>query len=130
MKIFSKLTRFSDWGLLAIRLGVGIVFIAHGTLKWSTWGMQPSEQLPASMFDDSQISFHLRTAGWHCDDCGILDSSYGHRYESSDARCDKYENQCDAPRFYRTTIHRMGIGFYSVLCVTLYLTRRSRKVFS
>jgi putative oxidoreductase len=49
MKIFSKLTRFSDWGLLAIRLGVGIVFIAHGMLKWSTWGMQPSEQLPASM---------------------------------------------------------------------------------
>lgn len=49
MKIFSKLTRFSDWGLLAIRLGVGIVFIAHGMLKWGTWSMQPSEQLPASM---------------------------------------------------------------------------------
>lgn len=49
MKILSKLTRFSDWGLLAIRLGVGTVFIAHGMLKWSTWGMQPTEQLPTSM---------------------------------------------------------------------------------
>ena len=49
MKIFSKLTRFSDWGLLVLRLGIAIIFFAHGMMKTSVWSMQPSEQLPASM---------------------------------------------------------------------------------
>lgn len=49
MKLFSKLTRFSDWGLLALRIGIAVVFFAHGTFKWGVWGMEPSEQLPAWM---------------------------------------------------------------------------------
>jgi putative oxidoreductase len=49
MKIFSKLTRFSDWGLLVLRLAIAVVFFAHGMLKWGLWGMEPSEQLPTSM---------------------------------------------------------------------------------
>jgi putative oxidoreductase len=49
MTFFSKLTRFNDWGLLVLRLGIAVVFFAHGMFKWSLWGMEPSEQLPASM---------------------------------------------------------------------------------
>lgn len=49
MTFFSKLTRFSDWGLLVLRLGIAVVFFAHGMLKWGLWGMEPSEQLPAGM---------------------------------------------------------------------------------
>lgn len=49
MKIFSTLTRFSDWGILVIRSGVGIVFIAHGMMKWNVWELQPSEQLSLTM---------------------------------------------------------------------------------
>ena len=49
MKIFSKLNNFSDVGLLILRLGIGIIFIKHGMFKWQMWGMQPSDQMPASM---------------------------------------------------------------------------------
>ncbi len=49
MKLFSKLTRFSDTGILVLRFAIGIIFLVHGTMKWSMWNMQPSEQLPASM---------------------------------------------------------------------------------
>ena len=49
MKLFSTVNRFGDWGLLILRVGIGIVFFAHGMLKWGIWGMEPSEQLPASM---------------------------------------------------------------------------------
>ncbi len=36
-----------DWGLLALRVAIGIIFIVHGTAKRSMWKMQPSEQMPA-----------------------------------------------------------------------------------
>ena len=49
MRLFSSLNKFNDLGLLALRLGIGIIFIKHGVFKWQMWGMQPSDQLPASM---------------------------------------------------------------------------------
>ena len=49
MKNFSKLIRFNDWGLLVLRLGLAIVFFAHGMMKWGLLGREPSEQLSASM---------------------------------------------------------------------------------
>ena len=49
MKFLSSTHRFGDWGLLALRLGLGIVFFAHGMLKWGVWGMEPSEHLSSSM---------------------------------------------------------------------------------
>ena len=49
MKLFLKLNQFSDFGILLLRLGIGIIFIKHGLFKWQMWGMQPSDQLPASM---------------------------------------------------------------------------------
>lgn len=49
MRFLSKLSRFSDWGLLVLRFAIGIIFIVHGTMKWNIWNMQPSERLPATM---------------------------------------------------------------------------------
>lgn len=49
MSLLLRLFRFNNIGLLILRLGVGIIFIEHGMLKWGMWGMQPSEQLQPSM---------------------------------------------------------------------------------
>ena len=49
MKLLPKLNRFSDFGLLALRLGIGIIFLKHGMYKWHIWGMQPSEHMTAGM---------------------------------------------------------------------------------
>ena len=47
MNVLSQLHQFGDWGLLALRLGVGITFLVHGNQKRAMWSMQPSAQLPA-----------------------------------------------------------------------------------
>ncbi|HVH66708.1 MAG TPA: DoxX family protein [Gemmatimonadales bacterium] len=49
MSILSGLHQFGDWGLLALRLGVGVIFWVHGSQKRAMWKMQPSAQLPAGM---------------------------------------------------------------------------------
>ncbi len=49
MNILSSLHQFGDWGLLALRLGVGSVFLVHGSQKRAMWKMQPSAQMPASL---------------------------------------------------------------------------------
>src|SRR5438046_9358475 len=49
MSVLSSLHQFSDWGLLALRLGVGTVFLVHGNQKRAMWKMQPSAQLPAGL---------------------------------------------------------------------------------
>jgi len=49
MNVLSNLHHFSNWGLLALRLGVGITFLVHGSQKRAMWRMQPSAQMPASM---------------------------------------------------------------------------------
>jgi len=48
MKLISKLTQMNNGGILILRLVIGIIFIVHGTMKWSMWGMEPSDQMPAS----------------------------------------------------------------------------------
>src|SRR2546430_9374134 len=49
MNILSSLHQFGDWGLLALRLGVGSVFLVHGSQKRAMWRMQPSAQMPAGL---------------------------------------------------------------------------------
>jgi len=49
MRFISNLNRFGDAGRLVLRLAIGIIFLVHGTMKWSMWNMEPSEQLSASM---------------------------------------------------------------------------------
>lgn len=49
MEFFANLHQFGDWGLLALRIAAGAIFLVHGTQKWAMWKMQPSEQMPAGM---------------------------------------------------------------------------------
>ena len=37
MQLFDTLTLYSDWGLLALRIAVGVVFFVHGRAKWAMW---------------------------------------------------------------------------------------------
>ncbi len=47
MAVLSSLHQLGDWGLLALRIGVGVTFLVHGRQKRVMWRMQPSAQLPA-----------------------------------------------------------------------------------
>lgn len=49
MDFLNSLTSYSDWGLLALRLAIGAVFIVHGKGKLGMWKMQPNGQMKASM---------------------------------------------------------------------------------
>lgn len=46
-----RLQTYSDWGLLALRLAVGSIFLIHGIGKWSFWGMMPGDQMSAGMLN-------------------------------------------------------------------------------
>ncbi len=47
MGFFAHLHQLSDWALVALRLGVGAIFLVHGTQKRAMWKMSPSPQMPA-----------------------------------------------------------------------------------
>ena len=48
MRFFADLHQFSDWALVALRIGVGTSFLVHGIMKRPMWKMAPSAQMPAS----------------------------------------------------------------------------------
>lgn len=49
MNLFSLLHAYSDWGLIALRMGLAAIFFTHGTRKLGMWKMRPSEQMPSTM---------------------------------------------------------------------------------
>ena len=55
MKLTSWLGKWNNAGLLVLRLAIAVMFIVHGLNKWSMWGMEPSEQLQASMLTIMKI---------------------------------------------------------------------------
>ena len=46
MGFFAQLHQLSDFALLVLRVGLGTIFIVHGTHKRRLWNVQPSEQMP------------------------------------------------------------------------------------
>src|SRR2546425_12241674 len=55
MRFFANLHQLSDWGLLALRIGVGMSFWAHGTAKRTMWKMAPSPQMPAGFLSTLRL---------------------------------------------------------------------------
>lgn len=49
MHYLYRLTSYSPWGLLLLRLSVGSIFLFHGIQKWALWSVLPSPQMPANM---------------------------------------------------------------------------------
>jgi uncharacterized membrane protein YphA (DoxX/SURF4 family) len=55
MQFLAHLHQLSDWALVALRIGVGASFWAHGTSKRAMWKMAPSAQMPASFLAQLRV---------------------------------------------------------------------------
>src|SRR2546426_12481581 len=55
MRFLANLHHLSDWGLLVLRIGVGVSFWVHGTAKRAMWKMAPSPQMPASFLSTLRL---------------------------------------------------------------------------
>ena len=55
MRLLANLHQLSDWGLLALRIGVGMSFWVHGAAKRAMWKMAPSPQMPANFLSTLRL---------------------------------------------------------------------------
>lgn len=51
MEFLGNLHQYSDYGLLVLRIALGVIFLVHGTMKWAMWKMQPSAQMSGGMIN-------------------------------------------------------------------------------
>lgn len=63
MQVFARLQEFSDVALLLLRVGIGTIFIVHGTAKRRLWKMQPSAQMPAGFLRTLRLLSIAEPAG-------------------------------------------------------------------
>jgi len=47
----SLIYNYGDWGPLALRIAVGVIFLVHGVKKFKMWKMQSSDQMPKGMLN-------------------------------------------------------------------------------
>lgn len=45
----NSLHKYADWGLLALRLTLGAIFLYHGVMKWGMWNLSASPQMSEGM---------------------------------------------------------------------------------
>ena len=55
--------QLSDLALLLLRIGLGTVFLVHGTGKRKLWKVQPSAQLPAGLLRTLRLLSIVEPAG-------------------------------------------------------------------
>src|SRR5260370_42229852 len=55
MPFFANLHQLGDWGLLALRVGVGMSFWVHGAAKRAMWKMAPSPQMPVGLLSTLRL---------------------------------------------------------------------------
>lgn len=53
----------SAWGVFAVRVVLGFIFLVHGRNKFPMWKMQPSEQMPAGMLNMMKFLSIVETVG-------------------------------------------------------------------
>lgn len=57
------LLMYSGWGLLAVRVVMGIIFFVHGRNKIAMWKMKPSAQMPSGMLNIMKFLSITETLG-------------------------------------------------------------------
>jgi len=63
MDFFLYLTDFSDWGMLLVRLALGVVYLHHASQKIPLWKTKPSEHMSANMLYLLRFVSLVETAG-------------------------------------------------------------------
>lgn len=63
VETFPGLVAYSDVGLFALRIGVGVIFLIHGIQKFKMWKAQPSAQMTSGMLSLMKFLSIAETVG-------------------------------------------------------------------